>query len=137
MKRQDSYTISGIELTNTCAGTCIMCPRSHAMTRKQGFMDFGLFKSVITQYRADTPAGMDLPLPLDGMGESLLHPQFDRCIAYAARKGFKPTLALNPAVLTEEASRRLLNAGLYAVDLALEGADAITFGRIRGGEGWR
>lgn len=131
MQHHDSYIISSIELTNTCTGKCIMCPRSHAMTREQGFMDFALFKSVIAQYRADTPSAANVPLRLDGMGESLLHPQYDRFIAYAVRKGFKPTLAVNPAALTEEASRRLLNAGLCAVDLALEGASASPFARIR------
>ena len=36
-----------IEPTNTCNLRCTFCFVTEGMTRKEGFMDFGLFKKVI------------------------------------------------------------------------------------------
>src|SRR5437773_5901443 len=40
-----------IETTNACPYTCIMCPRTYAMTRPIGHMDLGLFRSIIDQVK--------------------------------------------------------------------------------------
>jgi hypothetical protein len=44
------FHVFNIELTNKCPMKCIMCARTHQMTRAQGIMDFELFRRMIDEY---------------------------------------------------------------------------------------
>src|SRR5271165_5737017 len=41
-------TVMMIENTNLCNAECVMCPRE-LLSRKRGFMDFGLFEKIIRE----------------------------------------------------------------------------------------
>jgi len=41
-------TVLMIENTNHCNAECVMCPRD-TLSRKRGFMDFGLFEKIIKE----------------------------------------------------------------------------------------
>ena len=89
-----------LELTNHCQLGCSICwsqnPSLHP-PREKGFMDRGLFKSIIDQlveYRKD--AHKRIFLSMGYGGESLMHPYFDELLVYAASKrSFKIQLITN------------------------------------------
>ena len=65
-----------IEPTNHCNLKCRMCPR-YPTKRKQGFMDYNLFKKVVKECKKNY-----CPIRLIGWGEPFLHPQIQKFIKY-------------------------------------------------------
>ena len=59
-----------IELCSFCNYSCVFCPYEK-MTRPKGYMDIGLYKSIIDQCTHVNSIG------LHHMGEPLLHPDID------------------------------------------------------------
>ncbi|GFK94173.1 S-adenosyl-L-methionine-dependent 2-deoxy-scyllo-inosamine dehydrogenase [Fundidesulfovibrio magnetotacticus] len=128
------FTLYNIELTNHCPMRCVMCPRTHAMTRPKGVMEFALFREVVDQLVAQAPKGLlaSQPVWLHHFGESLLHPELDRCVAYAESRGLRTGLSLNPLLLSEDKGRALLKAGVSTLYCSLDGHDDASFAAIRG-----
>jgi len=127
------FGIFNIELTNRCPMRCVMCPRTNYMTREQGFMEFTLFKKIIDELADVNPSFQnDKVVWLHHFGESLLHPQFDTFIKYAAEKGVRTGLSVNPMMLSEKISFALLNSGLHILYLSLDGHNDESFSKIRG-----
>ncbi len=127
------FGLFNIELTNRCPMKCIMCPRTQHMTRDQGFMDMGLFKKVIDELAAVNPSFHNNRVVwLHHFGESLLHPQFDAFIHYASDKGIRTGLSVNPMMLEEKTTERLISSGLHILYLSLDGHDDESFLKIRG-----
>ncbi len=117
--------IRTIEPTNACMMNCVMCPRKH-MTRKIEFMDMKLFKSVIDQ--AKWNRGLDF----SHFGDSLMHPQIDKMIAYTNSKGIKAKITVNPNLLSEEMINKLISAKLHTLYISLEGINDKQYKSIRG-----
>ena len=46
-------TVLMIENTNLCNAECVMCPRD-TLSRKRGFMDFGLFEKIIKEASSES-----------------------------------------------------------------------------------
>lgn len=127
------FGLFNIELTNRCPMKCVMCPRTYHMTREQGFMDFTLFKKVIDELSAANPSfHNDKTVWLHHFGESLLHPEFNLFIRYAAEKEIRTGLSVNPIMLNEKNTRSLLESGLHILYLSLDGHDDESFFKIRG-----
>lgn len=127
------FRLFNIELTNECPMKCVMCARTHGMTRDIGYMDFGLFQRVIDEYvRVSPKSARSRELWLHHFGESLTHPAFDTFIRYASDRGVPAALSLNPVMLTEEISTRLLEARPSLLLFSLDGHDDESFLRIRG-----
>jgi len=125
--------IFNVELTNRCPFRCIMCARTNNMTRPEGVMSFGLFCKVIDDYLAVNPvAARRDGVWLHGFGESLVHPEFDRLMAYAVDLGIPAKLSINPLLLKPEIARRLLAARPALLYVSLDGHDDASFERIRG-----
>lgn len=128
----DRPLIDQVELTNRCPMQCGFCPRgvTGAITRQRGDMRLALFESLLDQL----PAGQQSyhPLELDLMGESLLHPELDRFVAAATRRGIPSELSVNPSLLTPELSCRLLMAGISRLVISLDGMDDATLALLRG-----
>jgi radical SAM protein with 4Fe4S-binding SPASM domain len=114
-----------------------MCPRTYAMTRKCGYIDFEIFKKIIDQYLKDNPNATkyNRNIALHHFGESLLHPEFDKCISYMRKRRLLPSLSLNPLALTEEKAIRLVKSNPYLIGLSLDGYDEETFSTVRGIKG--
>lgn len=127
------FGIFNIELTNRCPMKCVMCPRTNYMTRDQGFMEFNLFKKVIDELADINPSFQnDKVVWLHHFGESLLHPEFDTFIKYAAGKKVRTGLSVNPMMLSEKVSMALLKSGLHILYLSLDGHNDESFSKIRG-----
>ncbi len=128
-----TFSIFNIELTNHCVMRCVMCPRTGSMTRKTGFMNFEIFaKSVNELSMTHGSIKRDAPVWLHHFGESLLHPEFDRFIRYAAQKNISTGLSINPVMLKEDIAERLLDSGLDVLYVSLDGHDDESFMKIRG-----
>ena len=123
-----------IELTNECPMRCIMCARTDSMTRPIGFIDTSMFETIIDQlFEASTEhQRKQRKLRLHQFGESLTHKSFDRLIAYAADKGFLVELSINPLMLKDDITERLLDSGVHSLLMSLDGHDNESFEAIRG-----
>ena len=133
IKATHPFGIFNIELTNRCPMKCIMCPRTYHMTRDQGFMDFALFKKIIDELAAvNTSFHNDRVVWLHHFGESLLHPEFNLFIRYAAEKNVRTGLSVNPMMLSGKISKSLLSSGLHILYLSLDGHNDESFSKIRG-----
>ena len=127
------YTIDNIELTNRCPMRCVMCPRTKHMTRSQGHMDFEVFEKIIGEYLEINPTGARQDgIYLHHFGESIVHPEFDRFITYANERQVATRISINPLMLKERNTDKLLAANPTEIMISLDGHDDESFYRIRG-----
>jgi hypothetical protein len=109
-----------IENTNCCNAQCVMCPRE-TLTRKRGFMEFGLFEKII---REVSSASRTPVVHLHGFGEPLLDESLPERIMLAKTCGIKHTyLVTNASLLFPETSRKIINAGLDTMKISFYGTD--------------
>ncbi len=115
------------ESTNACNATCVMCPRDE-MERTIGIMPMDLFYKV-----ADECAEWGVEeMRLHNFGEPLVDKQIYEKIAYAKKVGIQTTtIYSNAALLDEDKSRRLIEAGLDQLYVSFDGATQKTFETIR------
>lgn len=73
-------------------------------------------------------------LVFDG-GEPLMRPDIYELIAYARDKGLYPGIGSNGTLITPEAAGRLIEAGIRAIAISIDGSDAKTHDEFRGQEG--
>lgn len=59
-------------------------------------------------------------------GEALMHPHLEDFVRHARARSFAVRVKSNGMLLTQERVQRLAEAGVYAVDVSLYGADAVT-----------
>lgn len=115
----------GIELTNTCNLRCPECiTGSGKLTRIQGFMDIGLFKTVIKELG---PYLFNANLYFQG--EPMLHPQFFSFLENT-RNTFT-IVSTNGHYLTTENSEKIVKAGLNHLIISLDGMDQETYALYR------
>ncbi len=116
-----------IESTNICNLSCIMCPTGRKeQVRKKGYMDFELFQAIVDQM---TPWVQATTLHI--WGELLMHPRLFDMIAYCRKQGLRSEISTNATLLSEERSKRILDAGLDAIYLCLDGLRPETYEAIR------
>jgi MoaA/NifB/PqqE/SkfB family radical SAM enzyme len=116
-----------IESTNICNLSCIMCPTGRKeQVRKKGYMDFELFKSIV-----DEMAPWVQATTLHIWGEPLLHPRMFDMIEYCNKKGLRSEISTNATLLNEDRGKRILDAGLDAIYLCLDGMRPETYEQIR------
>src|SRR4249920_3317808 len=97
-----------IENTNHCNAECVMCPRD-TLSRKRGFMDFGLFEKIIREVTAMKRKPVT---HLHGFGEPLLDKLLAERIRLAKTLGIKRTyIVTNASRLFPETSRKIISAG--------------------------
>jgi len=121
-----------IESTNACNLRCVMCGRNF-MKEKIGFMEWSLFKKII-----DECSENNLPsIKLNYRGEPLMHPKIVDMVRYAKEKGIlEVQFNTNGLLLTEELSRKLIEAGLDRIIFSFDGAKKETYERIRTGSSY-
>ncbi len=116
-----------LESTNACNLNCVMCPSGLGLvTRRKGFMDYDLFTRII-----DEMAPHVQTTTLHIWGEPLLHPRIYDMIAYCRSHGLNSEVSTNATLLDEESSREILDAGLGAIYLCLDGSTRETYERVR------
>ncbi len=116
-----------IESTNICNLKCIMCPTGRGeVTRPKGFMDFDVFRQIVDEMAPYVKA-----TTLHIWGEPLLHKRIVDMVEYCSAKGLRSEISTNATLLTEEKSRQLLEAGLSAIYLSLDGMRPETYESVR------
>jgi radical SAM protein with 4Fe4S-binding SPASM domain len=124
-----------IETTNRCPCTCIMCPRTYAMTRAVGDMDIGLFRDVVDQMRPawqmDKITGRPL-IRLLHYGEPFVYKHFAESIEHCHDRGFCTHLSSNPSVWTDQRIEEVLDTQVDEILIMVDGMDDATSMAIRG-----
>lgn len=105
-----------IEPTNHCNLKCVFCPQHKGLTREKGFMDWDLYKKIIDEVKNKAQQ-----VSLFVGGESLLHKDIFKMIEYASSAKLKTRLHSNGALLTENGSRLLIEAGLSELSFSFDG----------------
>lgn len=109
-----------IEMTNRCNADCYFCPRDQ--TPHQGLMSAEVFARTLEravelrEVLAETTE-RELQISLCGLGEPLLNPRTIDSVALVREAGFRCAVASNGSLLSEDKSRRLLDAGIQEIDL--------------------
>jgi MoaA/NifB/PqqE/SkfB family radical SAM enzyme len=109
-----------IENTNHCNAECVMCPRD-TLSRKRGFMDFGLFEKIIKEVSSVKRKPVT---HLHGFGEPLLDKRLAERIELAKSCGITRTyIVSNASLLFPETSRKIISAGLDKMKISFYGTD--------------
>ena len=132
LRRPAEPHVHQIEPTNHCPYTCIMCPRSKRMTRQLGFMDQGLYRSIIDEIATFDASVRSKEIELFHFGESLLHPDIDEMVRYAAQKKLSAVLSVNAPELLPAVAERILASEPTRLIVSLDGYDAASYRQIRG-----
>ena len=104
-----------VESTNVCNLDCIMCPTGlHIDTRPKGFMEWDLYTAIIDEIAPFAEA-----VVLHSWGEPLLHSRIIEMIQYAKERDLWVETSTNATKLTEDASRKILDAGLDRIYLSM------------------
>lgn len=121
-----------LELTNHCNLNCAMCNYDQ-MTRSKGYLDPDLAKKVVDEGVA---SGRLYYLALFIHGEPLLYPYLIEIIQYAKdRKVPVVNVTTNGVLLTEELSRKMIEAGLDSLVISFMGVTKEGYVRLQGSEG--
>jgi radical SAM protein with 4Fe4S-binding SPASM domain len=116
-----------LESTNICNLDCIMCPTGmHIDTRPKGYIEWDLFTAVIDEIAPFAEAVI-----MHSWGEPLLHKQIIEMIQYAKDRGLWVETSTNATRLTEDVSRKLLEAGLDRIYLSMDGLTKETYEKVR------
>jgi radical SAM protein with 4Fe4S-binding SPASM domain len=116
-----------IESTAKCNLACPMCPRE-TMYFPPRDMEFALFRKIIDEGKDF----LEFAVPY-GAGEPLLNAEIYDMISYCKQLGVPTGISTNATVLTEKASRKLIEAGLDYIIFAFDGATRETFEKYRKG----
>lgn len=116
-----------IESTAKCNLFCPMCPRETIYFPPKD-MELPLFRKIIDESKDF----LEFAVPY-GAGEPLLNPEIYEMIAYCRKMGVPTGISTNATVLTEKASRKLIEAGLDYIIFAFDGATRETFEKYRKG----
>ncbi len=116
-----------IESTAKCNLFCPMCPRENIYFPARD-MELDLFRKIIDESKDY----LEFAVPY-GVGEPLLNPEIYDMIGYCRTLGVPTGISTNATILTEDASRRLIEAGLDYIIFAFDGATAETYEKYRKG----
>lgn len=107
-----------IEVTNVCNLRCPVCPTATTMVRPRGLMDFELFKSLVNEIANVTPTP---EIKMNFAGEPLMHPKIGEMVKYSASKGIITSISTNAVNLNKELAEDLIEGGLSAIRVCLDG----------------
>jgi hypothetical protein len=96
------------------------------MKRPKGFMDFDLFTRIVNEMSPHVET-----TTLHIWGEPLLHPRILDMIAYCRARNLPCEISTNATLLDQEKAEGILDSGLDAIYLCLDGARAETYERVR------
>ncbi len=120
-----------IELTSACNLKCPFCATTFREGMiNRGFISFDTVKKIIDEGADNNLYGVKFNI----RGEPLLHPQIDEFVGYAKQKGLiNVYFNTNAALLTEELSKRLIDAGLDMLSVSFEGYTKDVYEKYRVG----
>ena len=113
-----------IEMSSLCNLSCPMCYTITDEFKEKvnvKMIEWGLFKKIVDEIAGKVPA-----LRLSLRGESLLHPDFLKAVAYAKAQGIQEVSTLtNGAKLTPSYSEKLIDAGIDWITVSVDGVDDV------------
>ena len=116
-----------IEPTNTCNLDCRTCMRN-VWDEPAGYMAFSTFERILEGIQSFSP----LPTVFfGGFGEPLSHPEIIEMVRRAKRLGVPVELITNGIMLTDDVSRRLIEIGLDALWVSIDGATPECYTDVR------
>jgi MoaA/NifB/PqqE/SkfB family radical SAM enzyme len=116
----DSITI---ELTTRCNSACIMCPNSTLPKMDMPEDDIHEILKLL-----DTKVDCDFV----GIGEPLLHPQWETAFRMAAERSERVFVSTNAISLDATKAAALVDSGIHKVSISMDAADPATYRAIRG-----
>ena len=112
-----------IESTNMCNLSCVMCPTGRKeVLRPKGFMEFDVFKQIVDEMAPHVKA-----TTLHIWGEPLMHKRIFDMVAYCRAHNLRSEISTNATLLDEKKAQKLLDAGLDAIYLCLDGMRPETY----------
>lgn len=118
-----------VEVTTRCNLQCRTCVRN-VWREAREHMDDATFDSVVTGM-AGLPELSEVVI--GGYGEPLVHPTIVDYLGAIKELGVKITLSTNGVLLDRERARALIELGVDAVTISLDGTDPQTFADVRRG----
>ena len=115
------------QITNECNLACLHCIEESGPGK--AFRD-ELSKDEILAI-LDQITALDVPYLSFSGGEPMVHPHFFDMVERVTSRGSQLKVETNGHFLTPEASRKLKDLGVKAVQVSLDGASSATFGRMR------
>jgi len=108
-----------IEVTSACNLKCPFCATTFQSKEiAKGFISFDVVKKIIDEGAQNNLYGVKFNI----RGEPLLHPEIHKFVKYAKQKGLIDVyFNTNAMLLTEEVSKRLIDAGLDRLSISFEG----------------
>ncbi len=113
-----------VELTNKCMCDCLMCPRD-AISRSKGIMSEDIFETVSEKLINEGSL-----ITFSGMGDPLSHPKVFEWVYNVRRKGGNVGIVVNPASLSGDSSRKLVEAKPNSITLSFPSVQRKTFERL-------
>jgi len=120
-----------VEVTSICNLKCPFCATTFRGDKiKRGYMSFEVLKRIIDEGADNDLYGVKFNI----RGEPLLNPQIDKFVKYAKDKGLIDVyFNTNGMLLTEEMSKRLIDAGLDRISISFEGYTKEVYEKYRRG----
>ena len=121
-----------VEPVSSCNLRCPMCFQTDkTFTRKpyMGVMSFDLFRAVIDECHANHTGAITLA----SRGEPLLHPEFDKMLAYLKEKFFEIKINTNGTALTERLCHAILENEVNNIVFSIDAGDKSTYEKLRFG----
>ena len=152
--------VFNVETTNYCNMTCVMCPRTDLMTRKNIWIDDDVFLKVVDQIRPHSAEDLDRfwnfveteyssygdepsentfyfrvvsrCLILHGYGEPLLDKKIVDRVKACSERGIPTYFSCVPANLTVDRAESVMKAGLTVFKFSIDALDDEWQKKIRG-----
>src|SRR5581483_916611 len=121
-----------VESTSFCNLHCVMCPTGLGTIRRpKGYMTMDLYRRIVDEVAPMAPA-----VVLHSWGEPVMHPKLFDMIRYARARDVWTETSTNITLLTEDRARKVIDAGLNQLFLAMDGVTRATYERVRVGASW-
>jgi MoaA/NifB/PqqE/SkfB family radical SAM enzyme len=124
-----------LSLVYPCNARCPHCPYTNSNIRKEykdaPYMSEAIFKTI-----ADEAGRYGAYLRISGGGEPMLHRQATDLFVYAKNAGCRVGLITNGSKFTPESCRRLIEAGIDAIEFSVDACTTETYEAVRIGLDW-
>ena len=123
-----------VDSTQFCNLACVHCPHPNFIKTDAysgAHLDIELHKKLIDEVATDG-LGICQYIRYTANGETLIHPKFDEMVEYAGKYSkTKINVTTNGLLLTENKTKKLLDAGVNIFDISLDAYRDETYAKIR------